>query len=336
MTRSSLEKPMRSEESWEEGSGGNRMPRTRRRARYYETHDKSDFQVSVFKISYTIYSSSRYPPLHLFKFVFPWASFSFFGFNKYTFPCNLDNLHPDNLHVLVCMLLKKHKKSQITKKYPWLIYIIFGKMYLGQLEEPGERREWKARGSWEKRGRDSHAMGKCFGETKLRERKAGHKGLWKWQTVPLTCALKEMLPLMPRRGEMIGEREWKEKEERKEKRDQGKRYSKTKRADISVHTQRNSVEEDKGEKWREGAGEVTIDEMSTTDKDISAGLWSVEQTNSKQPSKVCALWACLCTCTYTYACVRTLKGDGWLAGNCALKCSCGRGVRKRKLNLNRL
>lgn len=85
---------------------------------------------------------------------------------------------------------------------------------------------------------------------------------------------------------MIGEREWKEKEERKGKRDQGKRYSKTKRADISVHTQ---PKEDKGEKWREGAGEVTADEMSTTDKDISPGLWSVEQTNSKQPSKVYAL-----------------------------------------------
>lgn len=48
------------------------------------------------------------------------------------------------------------------------------------------------------------------------------------------------------------------------------------------------MKEDKGEKWREGAGEVTIDEISTTDKDISAGLWSVEQTNSKQPSKVYA------------------------------------------------
>lgn len=148
------------------------------------------------------------------------------------------------LTTFTCISVRALKKStktvKLQKKYPWLIYIIFGKMYLGQLEEPRERREWKARGSWEKRGRDSHAMGKCFGETKLRERKAGHKGLWKWQTVPLTCALKEMLPLMPRRGEMIGEREWKEKEERKEKRDQGKRYSKTKRADISVHTQRNS------------------------------------------------------------------------------------------------
>lgn len=119
--------------------------------------------------------------------------------------------------ISVRALKKAQKQSNYKKKYPWLIYIIFGKMYLGQLEEPRERREWKARGSWEKRGRDSHAMGKCFGETKLRERKAGHKGLWKWQTVPLTCALKEMLPLMPRRGEMIGEREWKEKEERKEK-----------------------------------------------------------------------------------------------------------------------
>ena len=33
------------------------------------------------------------------------------------------------------------------------------------------------RGSSVKRGRDSRAMGKCFGKTKLRGRKGGHKGL---------------------------------------------------------------------------------------------------------------------------------------------------------------
>lgn len=50
-------------------------------------------------------------------------------------------------------------------------------------------------------------MGKCFGETKLGGRKAGHKGLLKRQTVPLTCALKEMLPPMPGRGARTDERE---------------------------------------------------------------------------------------------------------------------------------
>lgn len=39
------------------------------------------------------------------------------------------------------------------------------------------RERSEERGSWEKRGRDGHAMGKCFGKTKLRRRKAGHKGL---------------------------------------------------------------------------------------------------------------------------------------------------------------
>lgn len=99
------------------------------------------------------------------------------------------------------------------------------KTYLGQLEEwVRGRARWEERGSWEKRGRDGHAMGKCFGETKLRGRKGGHKGLWKRQTVPLTCALKEMLPPMPRKGgKDRGERERMERDRGREgRRDQWK------------------------------------------------------------------------------------------------------------------
>lgn len=77
-----------------------------------------------------------------------------------------------------------------------------------------ERRVERGNRGWRKKGRDSRAMGKCFGETKLGGRKAGHKGLLKQQTVPLTCALKEMLPPMPGRGARTDESENKRKRRR--------------------------------------------------------------------------------------------------------------------------